>query len=188
MPHSPCRENFQGEASSGVSPAVNWLTTLPKLSGSFWPSYFFRAGLGSNVSMWLGPPTMNRKITDLALGAKFGGLAARGFTLALACAESRSRDPRAIAPKPCPARARMSRRVSTGRMCSRYVDELIAIHQGQTKVGQLASRTQELFAHRQLHCARRPRQRQLVSAPQLAIGRSFTLALEARSELRRSLL
>src|SRR5439155_22103700 len=100
--------------------------------------------------MWLGPPTMNRKITDLAFGAKFGGLAASGFTLALARAESRRRDPRAMAPKPCPARARMSRRVSTGRICSRYVDVLIAIHQGQIKVVQLASRSMDLHAIRLL--------------------------------------
>src|SRR5713101_1359183 len=133
MPHWPCRENVHGEESRGVSLAVNWLITLPKLSGSFWPSYFFRAGLGSNVSMWLGPPTMNRKITDLAFGAKFGGLAASGFTLIAALAGFPnsdgllSSDPSAIAPKPCPARARMSRRVTARPICSGNVDKFIAI-------------------------------------------------------------
>src|SRR5438876_11864076 len=123
--------------------------------------------------MWLGPPTMNRKMTDLALGAKFGGLAASGFTLTLACAVSRSNEPRAMAPKPCPARARMSRRVSIGRICSGNVNELIAIHQGQTKIGQPASRAEELFAHCDLRRPRGPRQGQFVCQLQFAAGRSF---------------
>src|SRR4029450_407875 len=141
---------------------MNWYLASPNCAGRGWPSSWLRSGLGSNVSMWLGPPTMNRKITDLAFGAKFGGLAASGFTLPLARAVSPSSDPRAIAPKLCPARARMSRRVSIGRICSGNVDEFIAIHQGQTKIGQPASRAEELFAHRDLRRSRRPRQRQLV--------------------------
>src|SRR2546425_11670890 len=100
--------------------------------------------------MWLGPPTMKRKITDFALGAKCGGLAASGFTLTLPCAPCGSSDPSAIAPKPCPARARMSRRVSTGWICSGDIYEFIAIHQGQAKIGQPAFRAQELLAHRDL--------------------------------------
>src|SRR5215470_2064980 len=70
----------QGEARIGVEPSVNWLWTLPKLSGSFWPSYFFSPGFGSNVSIWLGAPTMNRKMTDFALPGKCDDFAARTFS------------------------------------------------------------------------------------------------------------
>src|SRR5256885_16681304 len=96
-------------------------------------------------------------MTDLAFPAKFGGLAASGFTLG-----APSRDPSAIAPKPCPARARMSRRVTARRICSGNIDEFIAIHQRQAEIRQLASRAQKLFPHRQLHRARRARDRKSV--------------------------
>jgi hypothetical protein len=36
--------------------------------GSCCPAYFSSAGFGSNVSIWLGPPSMNRKMTLLARG------------------------------------------------------------------------------------------------------------------------
>ena len=37
-------------------------------------------GLGSNRSIWLGPPVMNRKMHRLAFAAICGGLAASGLT------------------------------------------------------------------------------------------------------------
>ena len=36
------------------------------------PCHFFSAGFGSNRSIWLGPPSMKRKMTFLAFGAKCG--------------------------------------------------------------------------------------------------------------------
>src|SRR5262249_29150175 len=42
----------------------------PNLSGGFSPSCFFRAGFGSKVSTWDGPPFMNRKMTRLARAGK----------------------------------------------------------------------------------------------------------------------
>ena len=53
--------------------------TLPKDGGKGWPASRFSSGLGSNKSMWLGPPSMNSQMTDLALGGKCGGLGAIGF-------------------------------------------------------------------------------------------------------------
>ena len=47
--------------------------------GSGLPSSLVSAGLGSKRSSWLGAPAMNRWITRLALGAKWGDLGARGF-------------------------------------------------------------------------------------------------------------
>ena len=43
------------------------------------PWYLSSIGLGSNVSTCDGPPFMNRKMTLLARGPKWGGLGARGF-------------------------------------------------------------------------------------------------------------
>src|SRR5579859_1336314 len=38
----------------------------------FLPAYLLSAGLGSKVSTWLTPPSMNIQITRLAFGAKWG--------------------------------------------------------------------------------------------------------------------
>ena len=40
----------------------------PKESGIGLPASLSSAGFGSNKSMWLGPPSMNSQITDLAFG------------------------------------------------------------------------------------------------------------------------
>src|SRR5262249_16218080 len=68
-------------------------------------------------SMWLGPPTMNMKMTAFALASKWGGFAARGLAEAFGPAApaawpSRcSSQDRARAPKPPPAWKRKSRRL-----------------------------------------------------------------------------
>ena len=61
---------------------MNWYLASPNSAGRVWPSSLFSSGLGSNVSRWLGPPAMNRKMTDLALAGRCGGLAASGFAVA----------------------------------------------------------------------------------------------------------
>src|SRR5207244_8787208 len=78
-PDWPCFLDLRVLAKSGVSPLVNWLTGRPKLLGKGWPWYFCKSGLGSNRSSGLGPPTMNMKMMDLALGSKWPLLAARGL-------------------------------------------------------------------------------------------------------------
>ena len=40
----------------------------PNDSGIGLPASLSSAGLGSNRSIWLGPPSMNSQITDLAFG------------------------------------------------------------------------------------------------------------------------
>src|SRR5262249_3961729 len=40
----------------------------PKDSGMGWPASLSSSGLGSNVSRWLGPPSMKSQITDFARG------------------------------------------------------------------------------------------------------------------------
>jgi hypothetical protein len=44
----------------------------PKLGGNRFPSSRSKAGFGSNISIWLGPPTMNKKMHRFAFGAKWG--------------------------------------------------------------------------------------------------------------------
>src|SRR5262245_48782546 len=75
-------------------------------------------GLGSNVSRWLGPPSMNRKMHAFALAGKCGFFGASGLSARAAGTDasaansglSRSRYARASAPKPPPPRSRKSRR------------------------------------------------------------------------------
>ena len=54
-------------ASSGAPYSPMAVMTGLKLSGSGLPANCSSLGLGSNKSMWLGPPSMNRKMTRLAL-------------------------------------------------------------------------------------------------------------------------
>src|ERR1700730_11431104 len=81
--HSPTLEKI---SLSSMPLCPNFLhskgdfSTLPVLRSVFrlgvgvgWPLYLVSIGLGSKVSTWLGPPLRNRKITRLALGAKWGG-------------------------------------------------------------------------------------------------------------------
>ena len=71
-------------------------------------------GLGVERSMWLGPPSMNRKITLLAVaGRRHGADPPPGVGVASvpAVRSLASRSPRARAPKPAPACSSQSRRV-----------------------------------------------------------------------------
>src|SRR2546426_8142913 len=62
-----------------VLPAVPMaVMTLPKDGGIGWPASLCNIGLGSNKSRWLGPPSMNSQMTDLALGRKCGDLGVSG--------------------------------------------------------------------------------------------------------------
>ena len=75
--------------------------------GSDWPANRLTSGLGSNVSMWLGPPSMNRKIT-LRAGVR---LCPDRATIDSAAPLSEAINaPRASPPKPAPERSRKSRR------------------------------------------------------------------------------
>ena len=64
--------------SSGLPATLRRVITSPKLPGNGWPAYLARSGLGSNKSMWLGPPCMNSQMTRLARGAKCGCRGASG--------------------------------------------------------------------------------------------------------------
>ena len=65
------------------------------------------AGLGSKVSIWLGAPNMKRKMQDLALPGRWGGLGARGLPVVLEAASRpswQSMDESATDPNPLPSR------------------------------------------------------------------------------------
>ena len=63
IPLWPCCFHFRRDAKSGARPSPIGVITGLKLGGSGFPASRLSSGLGSNVSMWLGPPSMNRKIT-----------------------------------------------------------------------------------------------------------------------------
>ena len=152
IPLSPYCLKFQGELKIGVDPSVNWLPTFPKLSGNFWPSNFFSAGFGSNVSIWPGAPTINRKITRLALPAKCGCFEANGFVAAPTPAALAIIACNAKAPKPCAEARNTSRRLGN-------IHKLISIHQRQAELLELASLPKKLASQCRFGGPRDPRQR-----------------------------
>src|SRR3954447_19965114 len=105
-PLLPYLENLKGDGK-----AAPVLRSVRRYSpGKGWPAYLARAGFGSNVSTWEGPPLRKKWMTRLALGAKCGACADRGEPDS-ACA----RAPSERKPIPMPARTRNSRRVIDGR-------------------------------------------------------------------------
>src|SRR5262245_9058671 len=88
IPLRPCFANSRVLGMMTASPCVSWLFGRPVDSGSGLPAHFASAGLGSNRSIWLGPPTMNRKMTRLAFGSKCDFLGASGFFAAFSSARA----------------------------------------------------------------------------------------------------
>ena len=116
IPLWPCCFHFRREASSGERPSPIGVITGLKLGGSGWPASRFSSGLGSNVSMWLGPPSMNRKITLRAVAGRRHGAVATTDEGGCRLGPGRQRRApagrvRARAPKPAPACSSQSRRV-----------------------------------------------------------------------------
>ena len=105
MPALPCCFQTLGQPKSGDLLSPMEVMTLPKLSGRGLPASLLSKGLGSNKSIWLGPPSMKRKITDLALAKCWGILEESGFEMieSLAVEFSAKRELRARAPNPEPA-------------------------------------------------------------------------------------
>src|SRR5215467_1355420 len=90
----------------------------------FLPAYLFSAGLGSNVSTWLTPPSMNNQITRLALGAKCG-LPSGGAQASAVVADLPSRcsmAPSTSPVKPMPQSARKTRRLGVQQPGERATD------------------------------------------------------------------
>ena len=78
-PLCPYCFHFRREAIRVLSPVPRDVCAgLPMESGTGWPSSLVSVGFGSNRSTWLGPPSMKRKITDLAVGGWCGFFGAKG--------------------------------------------------------------------------------------------------------------
>src|SRR5436190_13508329 len=108
MPLWPYLLNLRLEPSSRALGRTNWYFASPNSSGFFSPLSWLSSGLGSNVSMWLGPPAMNRKMTDLAFASLGDDLAASGFPAAPQVWSHN--DANASEPKPQKASRKNSRR------------------------------------------------------------------------------
>ncbi len=63
IPARPWRAQVRREARRGAPYSPIAVTTRPKLGGSGCPARRLSSGLGSKRSMWLGPPSMKRKMT-----------------------------------------------------------------------------------------------------------------------------
>src|SRR5262245_55112107 len=117
----PCLANLRVLGRMTSPPVVNWLLGRPVDSGSGLPAHLARSGFGSKMSIWLGPPTMNMKMTRLAFGSKCGSLAASGLPGEPGGVSPRasraSNQFRAMPPSPPPARNRKSRRDVARGMC-----------------------------------------------------------------------
>src|SRR5260370_35267420 len=107
-PHWPCFRKSNGE---GRTLSLILKTVVGGLKGRDWPLSFCSRGLGSKVSICDGPPSINRKITDFAFGAKCGVLGASGFTPVAAACLPASSPASASPPKPLAQRKSISRRL-----------------------------------------------------------------------------
>src|SRR5438477_9858829 len=111
MPDRPYLANLYGERMA--APVLRSVRRLP--AGSGLPCSLSSAGLGSNVSTWLGPPFMKRNTQCFALAGKCGGFEASGNPAAFALLSKNplldSKSISASPAKPPPTCHRNSRRV-----------------------------------------------------------------------------
>src|SRR5262249_18067718 len=147
------RGGFFGQSCSSASP-TSW--------GGAGPSSRFGRGWGSNVSRWLGPPAMKRKMTARALAGRWGGFAASGSAgAAWACSWSKSAAS-ARPPKPQKASRINSRRERVGRTWGRASGDIQELIEVEQREGEFPQRllAQERERQRTLVGGRRPAQRQ----------------------------
>src|ERR1041385_4422724 len=91
VPLWPCGAKVRGLARTAASGLVKARRrSLVIEAGRGLPCHCWSAGLGSKRSIWLGPPSMKRKITFLALAGKCGGGGGGGLGLAVALYPSRA--------------------------------------------------------------------------------------------------
>ena len=131
--------------------------------------------------MWLGPPTMNRKITDFALAAKCCGLARERIHPRLGAVPSRSSSySSAIAPKPCAGSRKDVAPCQRGPDMFRGCRRIHCDSTGPDKNRRASRPGGGIALPCHLDRLRRARQRQPVGAPQAAIRRSCRTPLQPR--------
>src|SRR5437016_4046127 len=127
MPHWPDGRKTRGLPSTEAVGLMNAsLRSLVSDGGSDLPFHFCKAGLGSNRSIWLGAPSMNRKMTFLALAGNCGARGSSGSVAAWASVASRCAS--AILPMPMEVWRKKSRRVLSAFMLLPH-DKFIQIQQ-----------------------------------------------------------
>src|SRR5579872_4484648 len=77
-PELPYRFQVRRQPNTGFSLTAIGVKTRFTVGGSGCPANLSTAGLWSKVSMWLGPPSMNKKMTFLARGTDCAGLLDKG--------------------------------------------------------------------------------------------------------------
>ena len=89
MPHFPYFRNSKGlrVINRGLANSFWSSVSFSLVQSISVPSNFVRAGFGSNVSTWLTPPNIVRKIQDFALAGWCGTRGARGPALSAEPAE-----------------------------------------------------------------------------------------------------
>src|SRR4051794_11831412 len=110
-PPRPYCFHFRFEASNGEFDSPIGVITGLKLDGSRCPASSSSFGLGSNVSIWLGPPPMKRKITLLARALTRQVISSTPEGDPARARSPSSRPSNARAPKPPPPRRSHSRRL-----------------------------------------------------------------------------
>src|SRR5262245_38805802 len=132
---------------------------------------------------------MKRKMTDLALPGKCGGLAASGLTRSAAFAGGSTSDASAREPKPCAARTRTSRRVNAGRRWGSWdIEELVAVEECQAEIRQRTTRLEKFQREAGLIRLRLASERQLPGGLDGAISVRAAWLFQPRCEGLRGLL
>ena len=91
VPDWPCWLNLRWRASSGVGRAAHRGHRPHEAVGQRLAGELVQLGLGSNRSMWLGPPSMKHQMTDLAFGSSGGSWRLRAGSRAAPAANPRAR-------------------------------------------------------------------------------------------------
>src|SRR4051794_22856355 len=145
MPLWPCFRNVRRVPRSLALLWICWYLTSPNSLGRFWPSSLLSSGLGSKVSRWLGPPAMNRKMTDRAFDGKWAAFAASAETVPARSCSCWSSEARASPPKPANPSRMNSLRVRVGRLCgsgngrgkvSPDIEEPVQVEDGEGEIVQ----------------------------------------------------
>ena len=86
MPHCPYFWNGKAlrRMSRGLAKRFAWSVFFSLLQSITVLSNFSRAGLGSKESIWLTPPSIDRKMQDFALGLWSGVFGASGLEVTVA--------------------------------------------------------------------------------------------------------
>ena len=170
----------------------NWYLASPNSFGRGWPSSLFSSGLGSKVSRWLGPPAMNRKMTDARLGREMrrpgrqrvGRCPARSLLLVEERGQRQAAEAAEGVADELAARAGRAAVRERSRRISRDIEEPVQVEDGQGEFLQrLVAEERERRARRSSAVGGRPRARRKARSTS-SPGSPPALSLEPAGEGR----